>query len=80
MSGGSTRAGKVYRKKVGAGFGPAPEVFVRVEDPSGPCMVGCPDDDCQEYANCYGVDASGRETGDVVYHVSECQLAPRTSL
>lgn len=80
MKGGTTQVGKIYRKTPLAGFGARREMFVRVEDPSGPCMMGCGDDDCQEYANCYEVEASGKETGEVVYHVSECQLSPRDSL
>lgn len=77
MKGGTTRAGEIYFKRAGAGF-VLESGRVRVHDRGGPCMMGCGDDDCVEWDTCEEVDAEGRATGGLAYHVSECQLDERS--
>lgn len=40
-----------------------------------PCMAGCDDEDCREFATCEVLNHDGSLDG-YIYHVSECQMDP----
>lgn len=73
------RPGEVVRREPGSGFvGSADPQLIRV--PSGndykeeadPCMMGCGDPECREWANLEIVE--GPHTGQFIFHISECQM------
>jgi hypothetical protein len=73
-------AGEIVRRAPGSGFcGSAEPELIRVPtgatyvDEADPCMMGCGDDECREWANVEIV--SGEHAGHFMYHISECQMA-----
>ncbi len=42
-----------------------------------PCMAGCGNDDCREFATCLVLNPDGSLDG-YLYHVSECQMEPNS--
>lgn len=72
-------AGEIARRSPGSGFcGSTEPELVRVPagdayiDEAAPCMMGCSDPECREWANLEIV--SGEHVGHFMYHISECDL------
>jgi hypothetical protein len=72
-------AGEIVRRSPGSGFcGSTEPELVRVPagdayiDEAAPCMMGCGDPKCREWANLEVV--SGEHAGGWMYHISECEL------
>lgn len=73
------KPGEVVRRIPGSGFlGAEDPKYVRVptephyEDEMAPCIMGCGDDDCREWANLEVV--GGKWDGQCLCHISECQM------
>lgn len=73
------KPGEVVRRLPGSGFvGSADPQMVRIPsghdfvDQADPCMMGCGDPECREWANLEIVE--GPHTGQFIYHISECEM------
>jgi len=71
-------AGEIVCRSPGSGFvGSAEPHQVKVPDGpaydgADPCMLGCGDSGCREWANLEIV--GGPHSGEFMFHISECQL------
>lgn len=71
--------GAIVRRHAGSGFvGSTKPELVKVPegtayaDEASPCMMGCGDSGCREWANLEIV--GGPHSGEFMFHISECQL------
>lgn len=62
------RPGDVVIKRPNAGFIGEPMVITIFDHGCAPCILGCGDDDCNEWYTSYGPE------GEVICHVSECEM------
>jgi len=73
------KPGEIVRRSPGSGFvGSSEPQLVKVPggdtytDEADPCMMGCGDQECREWANLEIM--SGAHTGEFMFHISECQM------
>jgi|GEM_PF-5445493 hypothetical protein len=67
--------GDLVRLTGRAGFGGGPGLWRIAPDGFIDwCPLDCTDPECVEWFTLWEVDADGRETGRVAYHVSECEM------
>ena len=76
------KPGDLVRRKAGSGFLANSEpTLVRIpvdadpEEETGPCLLGCGDPECQEWANLEVIEDGYAPVRDpYLYHISECQM------
>lgn len=69
------KPGDTVRRSPGSGFlGAAEPSLLRISEGElpDPCILGCGDPDCQEWANLEILE--GEFKGEFLYHISECCL------
>jgi hypothetical protein len=73
------KPGEVVRREPGSGFVASSDPqMIRVpsghdySDQADPCMMGCSDPECREWANLEIVE--GPHAGQFIYHISECEM------